>query len=120
MTQLGPSIKQVEGFESIKVHYKQKLDEHKRKHFDLLDQRITDLEISIYEDQKLIKDYEEKLRCEYDPKERLKFRQNITQLKEDLESKRTECIELIGKMENAPENFAWQVVEQDRDVELRG
>ncbi|MEA2046219.1 MAG: hypothetical protein U9N48_06840 [Euryarchaeota archaeon] len=106
---LGTIVQQVEGLKFIKVYLQPKREEHMRKLIDLHSQQISDLENSMYEDLKLIKEYNEKLRYEEDPRKRREIKLVIKQIEDDLELKRTKSIKLIDEFETMPESFTQQI-----------
>ena len=106
---LSTAVQQVEGLEFIKVYSQPKLEEHMRKLIDLHSQQISALEISMYEDRKLIEECDEKLRCEGDPRKRKKIKLIIEQIEGDLELKRAKSIKLIVEFETMPESFTQQI-----------
>lgn len=71
------------------------LEEYRRRFVISIDKRIRDVEDNIYGNQKLLRDYESKLLAESDPREQMKIKQNICQVKDFLNSCRDEYISLI-------------------------
>jgi hypothetical protein len=70
-------------------------EDYRRRFITSIDKRIRDVEDNIYGNQKLLRDYESKLLSESDPREQMKIKQNIFQVKEFLDSCRDEYIGLI-------------------------
>jgi hypothetical protein len=71
------------------------IEDYRRRFTTSIDKRIRDVEDNIYGNQGLLKDYECKLLSESDPRELMKIKQTICQVKEFLDSCRDEYIGLI-------------------------
>lgn len=71
------------------------IENYKMRFITSIDGRLRDIEDNIYGNQGLLKDYEEKLLSESDPRNQAKIKQNICQLKEYLNSCRDEYISLM-------------------------
>jgi DNA repair exonuclease SbcCD ATPase subunit len=65
---------------------------------DITEKRVNDLEDNIRQDLKLLKEYEDKLRYETDPRHKVKYCREIEQLRESLAHYQQEYDELRRQM----------------------